>query len=154
MTDAGKKCQVASLGAGMDTRAFFVESCKKVERYVEVDVKELNDWKTKKLNEVEAKSFCERQVISMDFSKESTKDMPTHGFDPSLPTCWILEGLVMYLKEPEVHALLREMSDLSANDSYLILNYLNGPGAASNIETMAPVLKEKGWGNEKDLHFG
>lgn len=85
------------MGAGVDTRAFWVECLKKAERYVEVDVEAINTFKTKKLEELGAEAFCPRQVISQDFSKESTKDLPKHGFDASLPTCWILEGLVMYL---------------------------------------------------------
>ena len=159
MAVEGKKCQVACLGAGMDTRAFFIESLAKVEKYTEVDVKSINDFKQKKIAESGVKAHCERSVISMDFSKESTKDLPTHGFDPSLPTCWILEGLVMYLQEAEVHALLKELSDLSASGSFLILNYVNNPAvkegfAASDIQGMSPVLKEKGWSNEKCLWFG
>lgn len=45
--------------------------------------------------------MCKRDVISMDFSKESTKDLVKHGFNQTIPTCWILEGLVMYLKKEE-----------------------------------------------------
>jgi len=36
----------------------------------------------------------------MDFEKESTKDLTNHGFDKTIATCWVLEGLIMYLKEP------------------------------------------------------
>merc|ERR1712226_619462 len=126
MAEKGQKIQVACLGCGVDTRVYWVESLKKVEKYVEVDVETINNYKTKKLEELKAEPLCTRQVISMDFSKESTKDMPKHGFDPSLPTCWILEGLVMYLKQEEVTALLEEMTGLSAKGSYLILNYLGG----------------------------
>ena len=32
------------------------------------------------------------------------------GFDPSLPTVWVAEGLLMYLTQHEVDALLREMA--------------------------------------------
>ena len=95
----------------------------------------------------------------MDFSKESTKDLPTHGFNHALPTCWILEGLVMYLQAAEVTALLNEISDLSASGSFLIVNYVNNPAmkdpyTPSDIKGMSPVLKEKGWANEKCLYFG
>ena len=111
----------------MDTRAFWVDSLNQVESYTEVDVQSMNELKAKKLDEAEAKALCERKVISMDFKKESTKDMPNHGFDPSLPTCWILEGLVMYLENAEVKTLLNEITGLSAKGSYLILDYFNQP---------------------------
>ena len=91
----------------------------------------------------------------MDFSKESTKDLPTHGYDASLPTCWILEGLVMYLKKDEVVKLLEEITGLSVKGSYMILNYLNSPTiAASNIDYMSELLKQKGWTEEKVTCFG
>ena len=35
--EKGVKMQVANLGAGVDTRAFWLESLKRVERYIEVD---------------------------------------------------------------------------------------------------------------------
>ena len=60
MATEGKKCQVACLGAGMDTRAFFMESLAKVEKYTEVDVQSINDFKTKKIAESGAKAHCER----------------------------------------------------------------------------------------------
>ena len=140
MVEKGEKVQVACLGAGMDTRAFWVASLSDVERYVEVDVAHVNNFKEQKLAEIGDKSLCERQVISMDFGKESTKDLPSHGFDPSLPTCWILEGLVMYLPVDAVKALLDEITDLSANGSYMILNYMNGPGSPADIGHMSERL--------------
>ena len=91
----------------------------------------------------------------MDFSKESTKDLPNHSYDASLPTCWILEGLVMYLTKDAVQQLLEEITGLSAKGSYMILNFLNGPeGGPANIADMEKVLVEKGWTAEKQLCFG
>ena len=92
----------------------------------------------------------------MNFMEESTKDLPTHGYDQSLPTCWILEGLVMYMKKPEVIQLLTELTGLSAKGSFLILNFLNGPqeNNASNIDYMGELLKEKGWSNEQIITLG
>ena len=93
----------------------------------------------------------------MDFMKESIKDLPNHGYDESLPTCWILEGLVMYLKKPEVLKMLEEMTTLSPKGSHIILNWarnLHIPDSASNLEYMDELLKEKGWTNEKVLKYG
>jgi len=78
--------------------------------------------------------ICKREVISMDFTKESTKDLPNHGFDKEMPTCWILEGLVMYLKKEDNQKLLEELSDLSAAGSYVIINFLaNNPACQSDF---------------------
>ena len=93
----------------------------------------------------------------MDFKKESIKDMPSHGYDYRLPTCWILEGLVMYLSQSDVVKMLEEMTIFSPKGSHIILNYSNTPqGVASGgaLDYMDNFLKEKGWTNEKVLKFG
>merc|ERR1712232_171231 len=59
----------------------------------------------------------------MDFSKESTKDLPNHGFDKSVPTCWILEGLIMYLKSEDVEKLMTEIHELSAPNSHIMVMF-------------------------------
>merc|ERR1711920_218238 len=91
----------------------------------------------------------DKWVITTDFMKESTKDLPNHGYDASLPTCWILEGLVMYMQKPEVIQLLTELTGLSAKGSYIILNFFNGGGGAGTLDYMGSLLKEKGWSNEQ-----
>ena len=75
---------------------------KKTTKYVEIDLKAINDLKSKKIAEFEAKPHCERQVINLDFTRETTKDITKHGFDNSMPTCWILDGVATYLKEGDV----------------------------------------------------
>jgi O-methyltransferase involved in polyketide biosynthesis len=64
----GKKVQVTNMGCGVDTRAFWLDSLKNAERYVEVDVKSINSFKAKKLAEIKAEPLCPRLVINMDFS--------------------------------------------------------------------------------------
>jgi len=91
----------------------------------------------------------------MDFNKESAKDLPTHGYDSSVPTCWILEGLVMYLQKAESLALLTELTALTPKGSILLLNYYNSPkpGHATFAE-MQELLKEKGWTGEVVSPYG
>ena len=57
---AGSKMQVTNLGCGVDTRAFWLDSLQKVERYVEVDVESMNTFKAKKLGELQAEPKCPR----------------------------------------------------------------------------------------------
>lgn len=61
----------------------------------------------------------------MDFGKESTKDLPNHGFDKTVVTGWLLEGLIMYLDEASVESIYTEVSELAAPGSYMILNFIN-----------------------------
>ena len=59
--EAGTKMQVTNLGCGVDTRAFWLDSLAKAERYVEVDVESINNFKAKKLEEIKAgEPKCQR----------------------------------------------------------------------------------------------
>ncbi|PSC68451.1 general transcription factor IIH subunit 2 [Micractinium conductrix] len=42
------------------------------------------------------------------------------GFDPSQPTVWVAEGLLMYLQESQVTALLQRMAELSPEGSVFV----------------------------------
>ena len=60
----------------------------------------------------------------MDFSQDSLLSLPEkHDFPTNQPTCWILEGLIMYLQQTDVESLLDILTDLSAKDSLLLLNF-------------------------------
>jgi methyltransferase (TIGR00027 family) len=146
----GIKVQCVNLGAGGDTRAFWLDSLKKVQSYIEVDMSEVNTFKERVFADLNARPLCERRAISLNFSKESVKDLPQHGFDSILPTCWILEGLIMYLAKETIESLLNELSDLSAQGSYLILNFIKQDGD----EYISTLLEGKGWKNEKTLFYG
>jgi len=45
------------------------------------------------------------------------------GHDPSSPTCWIWEGVVMYLTRDAMRATLADIARRSAPGSTLIVNY-------------------------------
>ena len=47
---------------------------------MEVDDAVVNNVKTKKLEELNEVPKCPRLVVSMDFKKESIKDLPNHGY--------------------------------------------------------------------------
>ena len=155
-TDGEK--QVLNLGAGVDTRAYWMDTLKDCNLYLEVDTKAVSDSKQKVLDELKAKGelndpICERKVIALDFSKESTKDLPNHRFNQDVPTCWILEGLVMYLKKEDNEKLMEELSALSAPGSYAILNFMAANPACKPDELDA-VITAQGWTKEETTYFG
>ena len=165
--EGGEGWQVTNLGAGVDTRAFWLEclgGSKKKGKYVEVDVESINGFKERELNKIvpPPTPLCERQVITMDFEKESLHDLPSHNYTTTLPTAWILEGLIMYLKKPEVIKMIETIDNYSVKDSCIIVNYLSNPDPenAANLEYIEKMLLEKGWegGREvcggKVIHYG
>ena len=152
--------QVFNMGSGLDTRAFWDDGMKECTLYVECDAKEVNDFKNGVLDGLKEagglpEPHCKRTIISMDFKKESTADIPSKGsgFDPSGPTCWILEGLVMYLEQKDNIQLLTELSNLSAKDSVVILNFI-ATSPACNPDEHDKLMAENGWEKQKRLMFG
>jgi methyltransferase (TIGR00027 family) len=116
--------QVISMGAGVETRVYWDKQLEGLQKYIEVDTKEVFADKEKVLSKhADLKSLCPLERVAMDFSKESTKDLPNHGVNAALLTCWVLEGLIMYLGADDNTKLLNELSDLSIDGSYLILNF-------------------------------
>lgn len=61
-------------------------------------------------------------TCSVDLENQNWADgLIAKGFDPEVPTCWLLEGLVMYLSPVGVEKLLKEMHALSAPGSRLLV---------------------------------
>jgi methyltransferase (TIGR00027 family) len=61
---------------------------------------------------------------SIDFEKESLATvLDRAGYDRSRKTCWIWEGMVMYLTRDAMHATLAAIARISAPGSTLIVNY-------------------------------
>mmetsp|Transcript_58746 Transcript_58746/g.138096 ORF Transcript_58746/g.138096 Transcript_58746/m.138096 type:complete len:316 (-) Transcript_58746:53-1000(-) len=92
--------QVVNLGAGLDTRAFRLESlrtpaCRAV---FEIDFRAVIDAKDRCLKRLQAAAVCARISIALDLADEELQPaLQAAGFDARTPTLWILEGLTMYL---------------------------------------------------------
>mmetsp|Transcript_29339 Transcript_29339/g.32934 ORF Transcript_29339/g.32934 Transcript_29339/m.32934 type:complete len:173 (+) Transcript_29339:384-902(+) len=146
------------MGAGMDTRCYWDQALKGANLFIEVDAAPVFAIKNKTLEEIKAKSelpepIVERKTVSIDFSKESTKDLPNHGFNPEVATSWLLEGLVMYLEKDAVDKVYNEISELSAPGSFIILNFTNTAEHHKN-DFAQEILEAKGWKMESKCIFG
>eukprot|EP00039_Didymoeca_costata_P002440 m.60239 g.60239 ORF g.60239 m.60239 type:complete len:318 (-) comp11305_c2_seq2:78-1031(-) len=157
---SGFECQVLNLGSGLDTRAFWDDSLKGTSAYIECDEKAVNDYKNGVLDELKSKGelpdpLVSRTIVSMDFKTESVKDIPSKVdvFDVERPTCWILEGLVMYLTAEENTKLLTEISSISGKDSYIILNFV-ADSPACKPDDHDKLLQENDWEKVDRVFFG
>jgi methyltransferase (TIGR00027 family) len=62
--------------------------------------------------------------VPVNFEQQSVgKALAAVGHDGSRPTCWIWEGVVMYLTPDAMRATLADVGSRSAPDSTLIINY-------------------------------
>ena len=80
----------------MDTRAYRIEEIDPQVTYYELDFEEVFQWKNNVL--AEERPRCKRECIAGDLSiVDWTQLLLEKGFDPSLRTVFITEGLLMYL---------------------------------------------------------
>ena len=116
--------QVVILAAGMDTRAFRIPWPSGV-RLFEVDRDEIFDHKETVLGRAGASPSCERRVVRADLARQWTAALLSAGFEKSKPAAFLVEGLLMYLEEPEAQSLLTAIGEIAAPGSWLAADAVN-----------------------------
>ncbi len=114
--------QVVILGAGMDTRAFRLPWLTDTHIY-ELDRPEVLQYKTSVLVNIPSK--CHRHLISVDIREPWVDKLIASGYQVEIPSVWLMEGFLYYLSEKEVHELLKIITQLSAQGSWLGADLIN-----------------------------
>ncbi len=114
--------QVVILASGMDTRAYRLPWSSAIKIY-ELDQLPILETKKTILQEVVPK--CQHCNIGADLTQSWSHLLLAQGYQPKLPSAWLLEGLLVYLNESEVFQLLKIISQLTAIGSYLGLDLAN-----------------------------
>ncbi len=114
--------QVVLLGAGLDARAFRLAWPAGTHLY-ELDRADLLDRKERILEKTRPR--CTRHVIGTDLAGQWGGLLAAAGFDAAAPSIWILEGLLTYLDEPDVHRVLATVEPLAAPGSLLGADLVN-----------------------------
>lgn len=118
----GGATQLVILGAGYDGRAWRMPELAGV-RVFEVDHPATQEDKRTRIPELPA-AIGDVTFVPIDFAKESLDAvLERAGHDRSKPTCWIWEGVVMYLAREVMRATLADIAGRSAAGSTLIVNY-------------------------------
>jgi methyltransferase (TIGR00027 family) len=114
--------QLVILGAGYDGRAWRLPELAGVTVF-EVDHPATQGEKRARVAELPA-PIGTVKFVSMDFERDSLDAvLGRAGHDASSPTCWIWEGVVMYLTIEAMRSTLAAISSRSARGSTLIVNY-------------------------------
>jgi len=114
--------QLVILGAGYDGRAWRMPELAEVKVF-EVDHPATQGDKRAHLGEL-PQATGSVSFVSIDFERESLGiALDRAGHDASSPTCWIWEGVVMYLTRDAMRATLAGIAGRSAPGSTLIVNY-------------------------------
>jgi methyltransferase (TIGR00027 family) len=119
---AGGATRLVILGAGYDGRAWRMSELAGVKVF-EVDHPATQGDKRAHLAELPPATGIV-SFVSIDFARESLDTaLDRAGHDRSSPTCWIWEGVVMYLTRDVMRATLAGIAGRSARGSTLIVNY-------------------------------
>ena len=114
--------QIVILGAGLDGRAWRMPELAGL-RVFEVDHPATQGFKRLRIGALPASS-ASVVFVSIDFEHESLDAaLARAGHDAAQPTCWIWEGVVMYLSPEVVRSTLASIAGRSAKGSTLIVNY-------------------------------
>lgn len=114
-TTAGVR-QVVILASGLDSRAYRLQWPTGTTVY-EIDQPKVLEYKAATLARHGATPSATRREVAMDLRFDWPKALRDAGFDPSLPTAWLAEGLLMYLPADAQDRLFEQLDDLSAPGS-------------------------------------
>jgi methyltransferase (TIGR00027 family) len=116
--------QVVLVGVGGDARPFrlqILKENKKKIRIFELDVQEVIDLRKQVFQEEESLNVT-HIASDLSSSREWIKDLKVSGFDDSIPSIWVAEGFVMYLKDQE--QFVRDVSSAMCSQSVFIGDFL------------------------------
>ncbi|MFD9794888.1 class I SAM-dependent methyltransferase [Streptomyces sp. NPDC059070] len=135
--------QIVLAPAGMDSRAYRLDWPGHV-RWFEVDRPAVLAYKAERLGGVEPRT--DHRTVAVDLtSPDWENDLIAAGYDPSLPSTWLLEGLLYYIPEQDTHRILERVAAISASGSRIAADLVNS--AALTLPQMRPLLDVfAGWG--------
>ncbi len=115
--------QLVILGAGLDSRAWRLDSLKDTIVF-ELDFPASQAWKRERAASLPFKAKDVR-FVAIDFERDQLAPLlRSSGFDPSKPSFWLWEGVTMYLRPEAVSANLGAIAALSAPGSRIAFTYV------------------------------
>jgi methyltransferase (TIGR00027 family) len=121
-TNAGIR-QAVILAAGLDARAWRLPWPDGTTLY-ELDQHRVLDFKSSTLQEHGAQPTCHRVGVAVDLRQDWPTALQQAGFDPSAPSAWSVEGLLMYLPAAAQQLLFDRLQGLTAPGSRIAVEAL------------------------------
>jgi len=87
----------------------------------ELDQPRVLDFKREALAAHGDQPAAERREVAVDLRNDWPQALRNNGFDPSKPSAWIAEGLLIYLPATAQHQLFAGIDSLAAPGSHLAL---------------------------------
>jgi len=115
--------QVVTLAAGLDGRAARL-ACPPGTRWFELDLPDMIAFKHALITRPGLPLRCAWQPVAGDLTTDWAAPLREAGFDPTQPTAWLIEGLLMYLTDAAGDAVVQQVTALSAPGSQLLVEQL------------------------------
>lgn len=122
-TDAGIR-QAVILASGLDTRAYRLPWPAGTVVF-EIDQPQVIEFKTRTLAGLGAEPAADRRTVAIDLRDDWPAALRAAGFDPTKPTAWIAEGLLIYLPPEAQDRLFDNITELSASGSRLATEHMD-----------------------------
>ncbi len=133
--------QVVIVAAGLDTRAVRLLLPPRCVVY-ELDLPQVLEFKDAVLAGREPLRGARRVPVAVDLREDFSEALLRQGFCTRMPSCWLIEGLLMYLPPTDADRLLRTVTGLAAPDSVLVLDHaypevFHHPDFAAGVRVLA-----------------
>jgi methyltransferase (TIGR00027 family) len=112
--------QIVILAAGLDSRAYRLPWPDGTVIY-ELDQPQVLEFKREALAARGDAPTAERREVAVDLRNDWPQALRNSGFDPSTPSAWIAEGLLIYLPATAQRQLFAGIDSLAAPGSHLAL---------------------------------
>jgi methyltransferase (TIGR00027 family) len=145
--------QAVILAAGLDARAYRLDWPAGTTVY-ELDQPEVIEFKTATLAYAQPKA--DRRTIAIDLRNDWPKALLDNGFDTSIPTAWIAEGLLIYLPPEAQDLLFDRIDELSAVGSRVATEHIPDVTMFSDERSQRITDRLKKYGHDiemKDLIY-
>ncbi|GAT07799.1 class I SAM-dependent methyltransferase [Mycolicibacterium novocastrense] len=140
--------QAVILASGLDSRSYRLPWPDGTVVY-ELDQPQVIEFKTATMSSLGAAPSAQLRTIGVDLREDWPKALRDNGFDPTQPTAWSAEGLLVYLPPEAQDKLFDDIGAQSAPGSRLATEY--HPDAAATIGERSKAISKQ-WG-ENGVHL-
>lgn len=142
--------QAVILAAGLDARAYRLAWPVGTSVY-ELDQPEVIAFKGETLAQLGAEPAADRRPVAVDLRDDWPKALLDNGFDPTQPTAWIAEGLLIYLPPEAQDLLFDRIDELSAPGSRVATEHIPDIGAFSDERSQVIADRLKQYGHDIEM---
>jgi methyltransferase (TIGR00027 family) len=148
-TAAGVR-QAVILAAGLDARAYRLAWPVGTTVY-ELDQPDVIAFKGETLAQLGAEPAADRRPVAIDLREDWPKALLDNGFDPTQPTAWIAEGLLIYLPPDAQDLLFDRIDELSAPGSRVATEHIPDISAFSDERSQVIADRLRQYGHDIEM---